>query len=326
MSTATIIPGTDALDVKAHLEQRNAADQARREGKEVPKPAAAAEVVEESAVEKPHQASRSERRLQNRLREEIGELRGRLKAYEELGMRPGSVPPAAVAAPVTDPEPQRREFGTDAEYNRALGRWDARQEVAKATERVETKLTEREQQAAELEQLRADIAASEIQAQADIKELFPDWEQVSKDALDDPDAPEFTPAEHPMLMMMIARSDMKARVLYHFAKNPEALEGMLGMTKTPDRQIAAFHRLEGRVEKLYDKPKVAQAAGKGQEERATHPAEANAGRSKSTSESDARKPRPSSEVAARGGTAVPEEPAVGSAAWMAARNARTGGR
>ena len=319
-------PTAEHLDVKAHLEQRNATDQARREGKEVPKPATAAEVVEESAAEKPHQASRSERRLQNRLREEIGELRGRLKAYEELGMRPGSVPPAVVSAPVSDPEPQRREFGTDAEYNRALGRWDARQEVAKATERVETKLTEREQQAAELEQLRADIAASEIQAQADIKELFPDWEQVSKEALDDPDAPEFTPAEHPMLMMMIARSDMKARVLYHFAKNPEALEGMLGMTKTPDRQIAAFHRLEGRVEKLYDKPKVAQAAGKGQEERATHPAEANAGRSKSTSESDARKPRPSSEVAARGGTAVPEEPTVGSAAWMAARNARTGGR
>ena len=229
-------------------------------------------------------------------------------------MKPASVPPAAVASPVADPEPQRKNFASDAEYNRALGRWDARQEVAKATERVETKLTEREQQAAELEQLRADISASETQ------------EQVSKDALDDPDAPEFTPAEHPMLMMMIARSDVRARVLYHFAKNPEALESMLGMTKTPDRQIAAFHRLEGRVEKLYDKPKVAQAAGKGQEERATHPAEANAGRSKSTSESDARKPRPSSEVAARGGTAVPEEPTVGSAAWMAARNARTGGR
>ena len=316
---------TPELDVKAHLEQSNLADQARREGKEPPKPAAPAEVADESAVEKPHQASRSERRLQNRLREEIGELRGRLKAYEELGMKPepARVPPAAVA----DPEPERKNFASDAEYNRALGRWDARQEVAKATERVETKLTEREQQAAELEQLRADIAASETQAQADIKELFPDWEQVSKEALDDPDAPEFTPAEHPMLMMMIARSDMKARVLYHFAKNPEALESMLGLTKTPDRQIAAFHRLEGRVEKLYDKPKVAQAAGKVQEERATHPAEANAGRSKqSTSESDARKPRPSSEVAARGGTAVPEEPAVGSAAWMAARNARTGGR
>ena len=320
-------PTTDQLDVKAHLEQRNAADQAHREGKEVPKPAEVAAAAEEPAAEKPHQASRSERRLQNRLREEIGELRGRLKAYEELGMKPASVAPAAVASPVADPEPQRKNFASDAEYNRALGRWDARQEVAKATERVETKLTEREQQAAEMEQLRADIAASETQAQADIKELFPDWEQVSKDVMDDPDSPEYKPADHPMLMMMIARSDVRARVLYHFAKNPEALESMLGMTKTPDRQIAAFHRLEGRVEKLYDKPKVAQAAGKGQEERATHPAEANAGRSKqSTSESDARKPRPSSEVTARGGTAVPEEPVAGSAAWMAARNARTGGR
>jgi hypothetical protein len=320
------------FDPKAHFESRNAAEQARREGR-LPPPAATASAVEvpkgaevaspPSAPpehEKPpeHRASRSDRRLQNRLREEIGELRGRLKAYEEMGIKPKA---AAEAAPSAgdDPEPKITDFQTEAEYYRALGRWDARQEVKK----VETKISEKDAQAAELEQLRSDVDAAEQKAQTDIKELFPDWDEVSKAAAEDEDAPEFVPAEHPMLMMLIARSDVKARVLYYFAKNPDELERILDLTKDSNRQIAAFHRLEGKLERVYDKPKAAQASEtKEPSEDRTHPAEGDKpGRTAASSaELDARKPRPSTEVAARGGSAPPEEPAIGSAAWMARRN------
>ena len=340
MSTAVVTPPAEPVqfDPKAHFEQRNAAEQARKEGKEpvkaAPAPPGARPAAEDgkTAVEEPKhppeqapRQSRSARREQNRLREEIGELRGRLAAYEEFGVKPN---PAVSTAAADDPEPKIQDFASEGEYYRALGRWDARQEVKKA----ESKLEQRDTQKNELEQLKADIAAAEAKAQTDIKDLFPDWDEVSEKSAEDEDAPEFVPADHPMFMMMLARSDMKARILYHFAKNPEELERMLELTKDSNKQIAAFHRLEGRVEKLYDKPKAAQAAEPVKEapKDRNHPAEAvqPAGRTapSAVAESDARKPRPSTEVAARGGSAPPEEPAIGSAAWLAQRNATEASR
>ena len=97
--------------------------------------------------------------------------------------------------------------------------------------------------------------------------------------------------------------------------------------------------MEGRIEKLYtkDEPEkdpakegsdkktpAAQAAGATPKDR-THPAEGtvvtHSEPGRTTAERDARKPRPSSEVTARGGSAPPDEPEIGSAAWMEKRNA-----
>ena len=305
---------SEQFDAVAHIKAANEAESAIRAGKEAPKPEATKDpaVVPERAPEgeQPH-LPRSVRREINRLREEAGELRGRLKAYEELGI---NRPAAAKAAEATkeDPEPLRKDFGTDADFNRALGRWDARQEVSKAEAKAATK----EGQKAEIDALRAEVEASEAKAQTDIKTLFPDWEAVSKAAADDPEAPEFVPAEHPVLMTLLARSDVKAHLLYHFAKEPAVLEKLLAMTgKDQNKQIVAFHRLEGAVERLYAKAPEKKA------EKA----------SETAAERDARKPRPSESVVVRGGTATDGAPSMLLAdgktinpAWKAARNAAAG--
>ena len=56
----------------------------------------------------------------NRLLAEAAELRGRLKAYEEFGVKPKAEEQAKPTA--DDPEPKQADFATEAEYNRALGR------------------------------------------------------------------------------------------------------------------------------------------------------------------------------------------------------------
>lgn len=261
-----------------------------------------------------HRPSRSQRRTERRLVEEIGQLKGRLQAYEELGLT-GRKP----AAPInSDPEPQREQFATDSEYNRAAGRWDARQEAKKTVAEAD-KGTKAEREA---EAFQAHIVAMDRKAVEDIKGIA-DWEEVAAAAADDDDAPEFPPAEHQEFVQMLAMSDIKARMLYHLAKNPKVFQGLLDLTGDFAAQLSAFKRLEGKVELLYtteQKQEAAQASDKTKVESKdrNHPAEAQAGRN--SLERDAQKARPSTEVAARGGTVAPEEPAIGSQAWMAKRN------
>ena len=90
----------------------------------------------------------------------------------------------------------------------------------------------------------------------------------------------------------------------------------------PLEQRDYFKHIEGTAKIEYSKSKAAQAKKPEQEsEDRTHPAEAQAGRTAAGTESVTRLPRPSSEAAARGGSAVPNEPPVGSASWMRPRNA-----
>lgn len=329
---AEVVEQVKEFDPVSYLKQANEADAARMAGK--PAPEAPKESPKESpkgeekpkespkepAKEAKHEESddheqprlpRSARREMNRLREEAAELRGRLKAIEELGLSPKK---EAEAKAEVDPEPVRSDFASDAEFQRAVGRWDARQEV-KTVESQRAKTTEQEAQAKSFNE---HCIAMEAKALEDMKTLK-DWNQVAEAASGD-DAPEFSPAEHPTLMGLIASSDAKAYVLYHFAKVPDDLQKMLDLTPNPGQQIRQFARLEERAEKMYSTSSstaAAQAVDESSKDR-THPAEANAGRN--TSERDARKPRPSSEVAARGGSAVPDEPAVGSKAWMEREN------
>lgn len=302
---------TQEFNVSEELRKRNEA--AAGKAPLVPTKTEELNKTEPDKEERPSRSEKrllhAERRAQNELREQIGELRGKLQAYEEMGLKPK---PAEVPRGAEDPEPQRKDFANDGDYNRALGRWDARQEAGKLVAKVEEKQTQESQ----LNSLREEIAAAEERAQAEIKELFPDWDEVSKAAQEDDDAPEFVPAEHPLLMMMLARSDMKARILYHWAKNPEALESLLEMKGDQNKLFPAFHRLEGRVEKLYDAIQEPKKDDK--------PTKA---------ERDAALPKPSESVTARGGTGDAGEPAMLLAdgktlnpAWKARQNAKAGVR
>ncbi len=257
---------------------------------------------------------RSVRREMNRLREELGYLRAKAEAAEAK--------PTAAAAPKEDAEPIRKDFASDAEYLRATQKWDKAQE-AKAAEKGSA-------DTAQTEQFRAHLKAMDEKAAEDIKTLA-DWEEVSKAALEDEDAPEFDGTEHPTLMGMLAASDVKAFALYHFAKHPDEFQKMLDLTKDPNAQIKSFHRLEGRLEKMYDsvqKPAQGSEAEKPKEDR-KHLAEAEPVKAKpgeTAAGAIPAKPKPSSEVAARGGSPAPDAPVPGTAAWNAMRNQAQFGR
>jgi hypothetical protein len=165
----------------------------------------------------------------------------------------------------------------------------------------------------------------DVKFAADVKTIA-DWDDVKKAAADDVDAPLVSQEDDPLLVGLIMHSDVRAFMLHHFAQNPQVFQKVIDLRDDPNGQIALFKRLEGHVETMYSnssKKEAAQASDKSKDESKdrTHPAEAAkpAGRN-----SD--KPRPSTEVAARGGSAPPEEPEPGSAAWMARRNQVTGGR
>lgn len=306
------------FDPQAHIRARNEADQAAREGKQVePKPVVVVEPPVEVRPEAP-KLPRSVRREMNRLREEAAEARGKLSAYEELGI----TKPKPVTTADTDPEPQRATFSTEGEFQRALGRWDARQETRAELAKREEKSTEAEQS----QQWRDHVAAMETKAGEDRK-LLKDWDEVAKAASGE-DAVEFTPSDHPTLTGLIASSDVKAFVLYHFAKHQDELQAMLDLTKDQGAQIRAFHRLEGRIEKMYTSEQPAQGSETSKEapKDRTHPAEAVQTAGRTAVDRDVHKPKPSAEVAARGGSAPPEEPTIGSKAWMERRNQEQYGR
>ncbi len=298
---------TPAFDAKAFMESRN-------EGKTIEPPKPVDSKPPAAAEPEDHQPRlpRSVRREMNKLREEIGSW----KTRAELAEAGKATAPAA--APKEDAEPQRSAYGTDAEYLRATQKWDKAQEA-----KTSTKTSEETQQQ---EAFVAHLQAMDTKAAEDMK-LLPDWDAVSKKAMEDEDAPEFAPAEHPTFVALLAQSDVKAFALYHFAKHPEQLEAMLELSKDPAAQIRSFHRLEGRLEKEYDSTqKAAQAseAGKPKEDR-KHPAEAAKPGGTATGANPV-KPKPSSEVAARGGSPAPDEPAIGSPAWMLKRNQEQFGR
>ena len=330
MSTTVVPPQPEApaFDSKAQIAARNAADQAKREGKEPPKDATKPEPASapESPKLEPHEQTARQSRSWNRLQRKLGEETARReileKQVQELSAKGGAEP--AKAAADTDPEPQRKDFPDDNTYWRAVGRWDARQEAGKLLNKAAVETDAQRELSAQVDSAREKFSE-------DVK-LLSDWDEVQKAAVDDADAPQFKPVDHPGLMMLIATSDVQAAILYWLAKHPDDMQGLLDLTNQPVQQIQKFRRLEGRAERLLDKEaqkpdnspqKPAQGSGKGQEDR-KHPAEEGtpSGRNgQSAAERDALKPRPTAEVAARGGSAPPDMPPIGSKAWMELRNA-----
>jgi len=292
---------TKPEDLKSFIEARN-------KGEEIKKAAPVAEAKGDPATEPEpkRDSSRSMRRELNRLREELGAAR----ALAELATKKD--PAVEVKA---DAEPKRADFPAgevgSAEFLRAAQKWDKEQEAKTiaATQTDAAALAAKQEHWKELD----------AKTTADIK-LIPDWEAVMKASQEDEDAPEIGEGEQPVFMGLLIESDLRAFVAYHFAKHPDELQAMLDPAKTPEKQIRAFHRLEGRLEKEYAKSQpAAQAASETGKEDRKHPAEAEKPGGTAAGGQPA-KPKPSSEVAARGGSPAPDEPAIGSPAWMLKRN------
>lgn len=302
------------FDPAAYIKAENEREAALRSGKPV-EPAAPVKVADPAETAKPGEGDAAKpaaplpkhvRREINRLRSEKAQLEGRLQAYAEMGIKPGEKQAAAPAAGDEDAEPTRDKFGSDAEYAIAMGRWDARQEARK----VLATRDEATSAAARLEDVKKAIDTADTKLAAD-RALLPDWDEVAKKAADI----EVDWTKHPNLYMRLAQSDVKAFVLYHFAKHPEALQSLLEVGADEIRQDRMFSRLEGQVEKLYtttEKPK---------EEKAKPTA----------AELDAKKHKPSESVGPKGGSAptvstpmLLEDGKTLNPAWKAEQNEREG--
>lgn len=270
-----------------------------------PKVEAVAEVQEEPQEEE--HVSRRQSRSYARTQRQIGELRGKLQAYEEIiksGMMPNS---KAAEKAVDDPEPLPENFNSDAEYFKAVGAHAARQE-AKTT--VKKELSTNEQQQA----WQKHVSETDAQAVED-KALYEDWDKVCEAAKES--GPEYIPEEHPVLMALIAQSDFKASIVYHFAKNPDAFESFLEMNKDQNGLIRKFHRLEGRLEDDIERRRAEKVNPKEEKKALT------------AAERDAKKPLPSSSVSVKSGQTPSqvtspylEDGKTVNPAWLAERNAR----
>ena len=306
---------TPKFDPIAYQKQANEQEQAHRNGKPIVPPIA----EKPKEPEKPKEAHQSEneedrlprrdRRTMNKLREEVGELRGRLQAYEELGItkaKSEAAPPSGEDAP----KPQRAQYSTDAEYIEALGTW--------TTERAIDKRAQTEAELEEERHLSALYAKMEEKAIEDSK-LFPDWDDAREEALEK--GFQITGKE---TLKAINTSEVKAHLLYYLVKNPKELKA-LNDTPEGSFKIRTIGKLEAILEKMYSteesKKEVVQASeSEDSKERTTHPAEAQAGRNSAVRDSG--KPRPSTEVAARGGSAPPGDIRIGSPEWHARENER----
>ncbi len=339
-TTPTPAPGAPTPStpeqLAAQINERNAREHAIRTGQKPPEKQPAPEPKAKAApagnTEKPEEdgetleqslpkMSRSARREINKYREEAAELRGRLKAFEELGVKPKAAEtakPGDAAADTDDPEPTRDKFATDSEFDRALGRWEARQEAKK----VVTESQASEKEVSDL-QKSLDSMAAKKWADAD---LIPDWDDAAKRAESMPEL-QCDWKEHRALQLRLLTSDTQAAICRHWVDHPEDFQSLLALSGDIVAQDRAFTRLEGRVEKLYTTgeptgKKVAPAADpkKSETKGSTHPAEGEKPGRNSASENDARKPKPSSEVAAPGGSRVPDAPLPGTKEWVAMRN------
>ena len=296
MST-TVTPPAD-FDALTYIKQANETQAAVRAGKPVTPPvadksadAASSASAKAAPVEEPkleQHVSRSDRRRMNNLIREAAEAKGRADAMEAMLAKSGvpghkAEPPAAKTE---DPEPQRTQFGTDAEYNRALGRWDARQEAKSLIAKKDQRSAGEQAQVA----LQQQSDAAKAKFTEDVK-LIPDWDKIAKAAEDDDEQPEYIPAEHPGLMTLIAISESQAFVLAYLAQHPKEMQKLLDLTKSPGEQIKYFGRVEARAEAAFVKPDEKKPDEK----------------KPSVAERDAAKPKPSESVSARGGTAAPDK-------------------
>ena len=315
---STQIEEPKPFDTAAYLKQHNAAEAAHAAGKEVPKPAEAvvatttepAKTVDPNAEpgEGEHRRlPRSTVREMNRLREELGAERGRREMLERLidaGKTPKQAESELKAAEKSDKKPVRADFATDAEFVEALATHTAGETIRKsdADRAAEARIQEQ-------------VEASNAQYREDMK-LFPDWDEAVKAG----DDLELDPKKDGNLIGMLATSKASALLAYHFFKNPDEWERIRELRGDFGAQKEAIDELTGQVKALYRSKKTENT----KEEKKAEPTAA---------ERDAKKPKPSEAVSARGGVATDGAPSMLlpdgktlNPAWKAAQNAREGRR
>jgi hypothetical protein len=301
---------------KQYTPEAAAAEPVKPAEPEKPK-VAAAEPHEDDEPEEGHKLPRSVRRQMRKSDMELGAAKEREAQLQRQidALMAGQGAPKTTAKTEADPEPQRAQFGTDAEYNRALGRWDARQEAKAEVSKVTAKADEEQQN----EQYLSVVRQMDEKAAADQKAL-PDWDAAVEAATALGDELAVPPGS--ALERLLQISDERARVLYHFAKNPEDFRKLKAMGDGPIL-IRDFGRLESRVEKLY--PATTKEEPK--KEAVKEPERPTA------AERDAKKPKPSEAVTAKGGASAPalipmllEDGKTLNPAWKAQRNAENGVR
>lgn len=251
--------------------------------------------------------SRSQLKTLNQAKHRAALAEGRAQMLQEL-INSGQISASkATAAAVIAPEqePERKNYASDAEHAAAVGRFAARQEVSKANAEGDL---ERE--------LREQIKSAGVERDKQIP-LIPEWDKVLEAA------EELNIQDQPVISMLLALSPFAALVAEYWVANPKEWERLAELKGNEIKQRELFHRIEGKVETVYTtRLQAAQAAkAKPPKEDRSDAAQATAGQT-AASAGSARLPKPSSEVAASGGSTPPAEPQIGSAAWMAARNER----
>jgi hypothetical protein len=274
------------------------------------KPAA----TETEPEEDDHRLTRSQRRENNRLREEAAEARGRLAAYQEFATTQKSPSNEGAKQEVAATEPTRDQFQTEAEFSKAIAKWERAQGVRE--------FEAKQQQDAQTEAFMRAVRENTDKFNEDTK-LFPDWAEVAEEM----NAMPLDTAKQATLVALLGQSDVRAHVTYYFAKHKDEFTEFLKLS--PNDQIKVFHRLEGRMDAEYSKAtteKAAQAPPATPAGKDRTPPEKPAQGSATAADRDVRKPRPSTEVAARGGSAIPEDPLPGTIEWMRRRNQAQFGR
>jgi len=288
--------------------------EARNAGKEVER-AVPGKPEEAKPLDKEAQEEQTERNLprhvrreMNKLREEAAFARGQLEAMKAMGAKPE----VKEAAKVEDPEPKRADFpeGTAGDAH------DVKLKIAAMQEETKRVLATKEESEASTRQIQAAIEQANKNFAKDMETYKPEWEKVLAETAEDEDAPKFDPNDQPGLTMLLATSEVQMPIWTYLAKNPEQLQKLIDLKDKPTEQIQLFRRLEGRSESMYtmSKKEVAQASGNTEKE-----AQNNAHSSEKAGQARA-KPRPTADVAARGGSAASELPKPGTKEWVMMRN------
>lgn len=156
----------------------------------------------------------------------------------------GARPPAQV----DDGAPKEADFENAEEYYKALGKWEAKQELTKA-QKEEIARREQEQRAEVIKQ-RQEVFEKR---QADFKKTVPDYDEAVEIVQDAITAANQNTVEFKAFSDALISSDDMPALLYHLGKNPDDLESMFKMN--PVQIIRHLAKLEIKLQSEPEKPK-----------------------------------------------------------------------
>lgn len=356
MSTTVVTPPAEAaqeFDVAKYMQEQNERDEAARiarttppaipakaePAKEEPKVEAKVEEAEAPKVEEPTKPPAKEprsgnlhdRHFRRMLRDNALELGRERTLREQLEARLAELEKSKGGDPAKsseqDPEPQRADFASDAEFLRAAGRWDARLEARKEFSKAEA-----ERQAARSQEQYVQRVAAMDEKAADDRSIFDDWDDAVKEAQKS-DALKFTPTQ--TMTALFETSNVRSAVLYYLCKHPNAMKALEAHKENAAEQIQEFRRIEGRAETLYNREakKQKEEAAASEKEKAAPVKVAEKAHEPprpTAAELDAKKPQPTAAITPKGGSTPDSKPSpfledgvTINPVWLASRNANS---